>query len=42
MAIKKPLVLTNGNIERLQPGDKLDLERTVTKTANDIIHWLIV
>lgn len=34
MAIKKPLVLTNGNIERLQPGDKLDLERTVTKTAN--------
>jgi len=34
MAIKKPLVITNGNIERLQPGDSLDLERTVTKTAN--------
>lgn len=33
MAIKKPLVLTNGVLERLQPGDSLDLERTVTKTA---------
>jgi hypothetical protein len=25
------------NIERLQPGDHLDLERTVTKTANGIL-----
>lgn len=37
MAIKKPLVYTNGSIERLQPGDKLDLERTVTKTANGLL-----
>ena len=34
MAVKKPLVITNGQIERLQPGDHLDLEVTVTKTAN--------
>jgi len=34
MAVKKPLVITDGQIERLQPGDSLDLERTVTKTAN--------
>ena len=37
MAIKKPLVYTNGQVERLQPGDSLDLERTVTKTANGIL-----
>lgn len=34
MATKKPLVITDGQIERLQPGDQLDLERTTTKTAN--------
>lgn len=34
MATKKPLVITSGQIEQLQPGDKIDLARTVTKTAN--------
>lgn len=34
MAIKKPLVITAGTVEQLQPGDRIDLERTVTKTAN--------
>lgn len=31
MAIKKSLVITNGQIEQLQPGDKLDLGNTVSK-----------
>lgn len=34
MAKKKPLVLTNGQIERLQPGDRLDLANSATKTNN--------
>jgi hypothetical protein len=34
MAIKKPLVITAGQVERLQPGDKLDLADTVTKQNN--------
>jgi hypothetical protein len=37
MAIKKPLVITSGNVEQLQPGDRLDLERSVTKTANGVL-----
>jgi len=31
MAKKKPLVLTNGQIERLQTGDRLDLSNSATK-----------
>ncbi len=31
MAIKKSLVITNGQIEQLQAGDRLDLGNTVTK-----------
>lgn len=34
MALKKPLVVTNGQVEQLQTGDRLDLARSVTKTAN--------
>lgn len=34
MAQKKPLVITNGQIEQLQSGDRLDLSRSVDKTAN--------
>jgi len=34
MALKKPLVITAGIVEQLQPGDRLDLSRSVTKTAN--------
>jgi predicted RecA/RadA family phage recombinase len=32
MAKKIPLVLTNGMVERLQPGDRLDLSNSTTKT----------
>jgi hypothetical protein len=31
MAVKKPLVITNGQIERLQAGDTIDLGNTVSK-----------
>lgn len=31
---KKPLVVTAGQIEQLQPGDKLDLSNSTTKTNN--------
>jgi len=34
MAKKKPLVITNGLIEQLQPGDRLDLSRSVSKVNN--------
>lgn len=34
MAKKKPLVITNGQIERLQAGDRLDLANSATKTNN--------
>jgi len=34
MAKKKPLVITNGVVERLQPGDHIDLSRSATKTNN--------
>jgi len=34
MAKKKPLVITNGVVERLQAGDHLDLSRSTTKTNN--------
>jgi hypothetical protein len=34
MAKKKPLVITNGQIERLQSGDRLDLANSATKTNN--------
>jgi hypothetical protein len=32
MAVKKPLVITNGQVEQLQSGDRLDLSRSVSKT----------
>lgn len=32
MAKRKPLVITNGQVERLQPGDRLDLANSATKT----------
>jgi hypothetical protein len=34
MALRKPLVVTNGQIERLQAGDRLDLSNSVTKNNN--------
>lgn len=34
MAKKKPIVLTNGQLEQLQAGDTLDLRNSVTKTNN--------
>lgn len=34
MAKKKPIVMTNGMLEQLQAGDKLDLGNSVTKTNN--------
>ncbi len=34
MAVRKPLVIVNGQVERLQPGDRLDLSRSVTKNNN--------
>jgi hypothetical protein len=34
MSVKKPLVITNGQVEQLQAGDRLDLSRTVGKTNN--------
>ena len=34
MAVKKPIVLTNGQLEQLQAGDSLDLGNSVTKTNN--------
>lgn len=32
MAARKPLVIVKGQIERLQPGDRIDLSQTVHKT----------
>ena len=34
MAKKKPIVLTNGQLEQLQAGDTLDLKNSATKTNN--------
>ncbi len=34
MSKKKPLVITNGQIERLQSGDRLDLANSATKQNN--------
>lgn len=34
MAVKKPLVLTGGQIERLQPGDTIDVGNTKQRTAD--------
>ena len=34
MSKKKPLVITNGQIERLQSGDRLDLSNSATKQNN--------
>ena len=34
MAVKKPLVITNGQIERLQAGDRIDLGNSASKTNN--------
>lgn len=34
MAIKKPIVLTNGQLEQLQVGDSIDLGNTAIKTNN--------
>jgi hypothetical protein len=34
MSKKIPLVITNGQIERLQPGDHIDLSNGVTKNNN--------
>jgi len=34
MAIKKPIVLTNGQLEQLQTGDSIDLGNTLTKDNN--------
>jgi hypothetical protein len=34
MAFKKPLVITNGQIERLQPGDKIDHGNSANKDNN--------
>lgn len=34
MAIKKPIVMTNGQLEQLQAGDSIDLGNTITKTNN--------
>lgn len=31
MAVRKPLTIVNGQIERLQPGDSIDLGNTVSK-----------
>ncbi len=31
MSVKKPLVITNGQIEQLQPGDRIDLGNAVSK-----------
>lgn len=35
MAYKKPLVLTNGQIEQLQVGDLIDVRNTVLRTNNN-------
>jgi len=34
MAIKKPIVLTNGQLERLQPGDRIDVGNSSNKNNN--------
>lgn len=34
MAVKKAIVITNGQLEQLQAGDRLDLGNTITKTNN--------
>jgi hypothetical protein len=34
MTVKKPLVITAGQIEQLQAGDRLDLSNSATKTNN--------
>jgi len=34
MATKKPLVITNGQLEQLQPGDRIDVGNRVGRTAD--------
>ena len=34
MAVKKPIVITSGQLEQLQAGDRLDLGNIITKTNN--------
>ncbi len=34
MAVKKAIVITNGQLEQLQTGDRLDLGNIITKTNN--------
>jgi hypothetical protein len=34
MAVRKPLVLVNGQIERLQPGDRIDVYNSASKNNN--------
>lgn len=41
MAIKKAIVITNGQLEQLQPGDRLDLNNSVTKTNNSGIAMIV-
>jgi hypothetical protein len=36
MSVKKPLVITNGRVEQLQAGDRIDLGNTVTKNNIDV------
>jgi len=35
MAVKKPIVITNGQLEQLQTGDSIDLGNIVTRNNNE-------
>jgi hypothetical protein len=36
MSVKKPLVITNGRVEQLQAGDRIDLGNTISKNNIDV------
>jgi hypothetical protein len=38
MAKKKPLVITNGQVEQLQSGDRLDLSNSTAKTNGETVN----
>lgn len=40
MAVKKPLVITNGQIEQLQAGDVIDLKNLITRNNNEVVAML--
>jgi hypothetical protein len=41
MAVKKPLVISNGQIEQLQAGDVIDLKNTVNRTNANVAAMIV-